>query len=158
MKRKSCSTCWISGLSNDGLADDFEGFFRFMPVSELDKIPRNAGNYFGSVCEDGNVVFDPNSPDTRDVYPGLNRNDVPRLQALLLSSGNPGILVHFQSKPMAGTVHEVAVQAVARQDLPRCRVHTLAGGPISHCRDRSSLRFAHRFIPPPDTSRRPPHK
>jgi len=45
------------------LSAAFEGCFRFMPVSELDEIPRYAGQYFGIACVHGDVIFDANSPD-----------------------------------------------------------------------------------------------
>jgi hypothetical protein len=127
-----------------------------MPVSELDKIPRNAGNYFGSVCVYGDVVFDPNSPDACNVYPRFDSNHVSRHEALLLPRSNTRIFVHFKSEPMARTMREVAVQAVACQDLSRRGVHIPARGSVFDCRDRCFLRFEHRSVQPPDARRRPP--
>src|SRR5277367_4608559 len=43
IKRRSCSICWTSGLAIEELSAAFEGCLRFMPVLELNKIPRNAG-------------------------------------------------------------------------------------------------------------------
>jgi hypothetical protein len=64
-------------------------------VSELDKIPPNAGNYFGSACVYGDVVFDPNSPDAGNVYPRFNRDHVSRDEPPFLPLCNPGFFVHF---------------------------------------------------------------
>src|SRR6267143_5605889 len=61
MKRRSCSICSISGLANDGV--DFEGFFCFMPVLEHDEIPRDAGQYFGTVGVHSDIILDANPPD-----------------------------------------------------------------------------------------------
>src|SRR5664279_4293173 len=55
MKRSNCSICPISGVANDELALDFDGFFRFMPLSDLDEIPLYAGEDFiapGLHCND----------------------------------------------------------------------------------------------------------
>src|SRR5713226_10252273 len=104
MKRRSCSICSISGLANDGL--DFEGFFCFMPVLELDEIPRDAGQYFGSVGVHGDIIFDANPPDAFRVHARFNGNHVPGLQALLLTPRQPGILVHHKAKSVACAVHE----------------------------------------------------
>jgi hypothetical protein len=40
----------------------FEGCLRFMPLSELDEIPRYAGQYFGISRVHGDVIFDSNTP------------------------------------------------------------------------------------------------
>src|SRR6266852_1832366 len=66
MKRRSCSICSISGLANDG--GHFEGFFCFMPVLELDEIPRDAGQHFGTVGVHGHIIFDANPPDAFRVH------------------------------------------------------------------------------------------
>ena len=75
----------------------FEGCFRFMPVSELDEIPRYAGQYFGIPCVHGDVIFDANSPDARHVNPRFNRDHESRFQPCLLPARDPGILVYFQA-------------------------------------------------------------
>src|ERR1700721_3803894 len=62
IKRRSCSICWTSGLAMEEPSAGFEGCFRFMPVSKLDEIPRNAGQYFGAARVHSDVVFNANSP------------------------------------------------------------------------------------------------
>src|SRR6476661_594399 len=91
MNCRSSSICWISGLANAPV--DFEGFLRFMPVLELDEIPRNAGQYFGTVSVHGHIVFDANSPDAFRVHARFNGDDVSRFQALLLTPRHSGVLM-----------------------------------------------------------------
>jgi hypothetical protein len=47
----------------------FEGCLRFMPLSELDEIPRYAGQNFGLPGMHGHVIFDSNSPHPCHVNP-----------------------------------------------------------------------------------------
>src|SRR5579859_563345 len=67
MKRSNCSICWTSGLSIVELSFTFEGCLRFMPVSELDEIPRYAGQNFRHPGFHGDVIFDAYTPNTRHV-------------------------------------------------------------------------------------------
>src|SRR4029077_14054539 len=91
MNCRSSSTRWICGLANAPV--DFEDFFCFMPVLELDEIPRNAGQYFGTVSVHGHVVFDANPPDAFRVDARFDGNDVSGFQALLLPPRHPGVLM-----------------------------------------------------------------
>src|SRR5256885_15377650 len=76
MKRSSCSICSISGFANGELAAGFEGFLGFMPLLDLNKIPRNAGEYFTSLGVHGHVVFDTNPPNARHIDAWFDRNHV----------------------------------------------------------------------------------
>src|SRR5216684_2477618 len=138
MNCRSSSICWISGLANAPV--DFEGFFRFMPVLNLDEIPRNAGQYFGTVSVHGHIVLDANPPDAFRVHSWFNGDDVSRFQALFLPPRHPGILVHLQPKPVAGAVQEEAVQTVPRQNLSCRRIDVTAAGAVLNNRDRRRLR------------------
>src|SRR6266446_6808771 len=62
INRRSCSICCTSGLAIDWLFLGFEGCLGFMPVSELDEIPRGAGQYFGFSGVHGYIVLDANAP------------------------------------------------------------------------------------------------
>src|SRR6267143_5496109 len=156
MNCRSSSICWISGLANAPV--DFEGFFRFMPVLNLDEIPRNAGQYFGTVSVHGHIVFDANSPDAFRVHAGFNGNDVTWFQALLLAPRHPGVLMDFQPKPMAGAMLKQMVKMVTRQDLPCSSIHVAAEGAI-RCRGNGCrLRFQNPSVPRPDATGGPPHK
>ena len=77
------------------LSAAFEGCFRFMPVSELDEIPRYAGQYFGIPCVHGDVIFDANSPDSRHVNPRFNRDHESWFQPCLLTARQPRIFMYF---------------------------------------------------------------
>jgi hypothetical protein len=57
----------------------------------------------------GDIVFNANPPDARRIYARFNCDYVSRLQALLLPPRHPGILVHFESKPMARAVNKEMV-------------------------------------------------
>src|SRR6266481_3762853 len=114
MNCRSSSICWISGLANASV--DFEGFFRFMPVLNLDEIPRNAGQYFGTISVHSYIVFDANSPDAFRIHAGFDGNDVARFQALLLPPGHSRVLMHFQPKPVAGAMHKQTINMVTRSE------------------------------------------
>src|SRR6267378_122904 len=156
MNCRSSSICWISGLANAPV--DFEGFFRFMPILELDEIPRNAGQYFGTVSVHGHIVFDANSPDAFRVHAGFNGDDVSRFQALLLPPRHSGVLMDFQPKPVAGAMHKQTIKMVTRQDPPCSSIHVAAEGAI-RCRGNGCrLRFQNPSVPRPDATGGPPHK
>src|SRR5215475_6507870 len=127
MNFSNCSICWSSEFANIVWAAGFGDSLRFMPVLYLNKIPRNAGQHFGSIFVHGNIVFDPDSSHARHIHAGLNGHDVARLQNLLLSLRHPGILMHFQPEPVTGAVYEVSVQILARKNAPGGRVHFPAG-------------------------------
>ena len=129
-----------------------------MPVLELDEIPRNAGQYFGTVSVHGHIVFDANSPNAFRVDARFDGDDVPRFQEPLLPTRQPGILVNFQPKPVAGAVHEEVVQTVPRQNLSCSRIDIAAAcsGP-----DRGNgrrLRLQDRLIPRPNAPGSSPHR
>src|SRR6267378_138773 len=156
MNCRSSSICWISGLANAPV--DFEGFFRFMPVLDLDEIPRNAGQYFGTVSVHGHIVFDANSPDAFRVHAGFNGNDVSRFQALLLPPGYSWVLMHFQPKPVARAMHKQMIKMVARQDPPCSSIHVAAEGAILCRGNGRRLRFQNPCVPRPDATGGPPHE
>src|SRR5882724_321385 len=156
MNCRSSSICWISGLANAPV--DFEGFFRFMPVLNLDEIPRNAGQYLGTVSVHGHIVLDANSPDAFRVHAGFNGNDVSRFQALLLPPRHSRVLMDFQPKPVAGTVYKQMIKMVTRQDPPCSSIHVAAERAI-RCRGNGCrLRFQNPSVPRPDATGGPPHK
>src|SRR5579863_7085640 len=156
MKRRSCSICSISGFANEPLG--FEGFLRFMPLSKLDEIPRSAGQYFGSVCVHGDVVFNANPTDAFHIYTRFDGDHVSRLEALFLPPRQPGIFMHDQPKSMARAMHEVFVQTVARQDFSRRGIHFPTGHAARYRGNRCGLGLQHRFVPPPDAFSRPSNK
>src|ERR1700682_1454196 len=156
MNCRSSSICWISGLANAPV--DFEGFFRFMPALDLDEIPRNAGQYFGTVSVHGNIVFDANSPDAFRVHAGFNSNHVSRFQALLLPPRHSGVLMALQPEPMAGAMNKQTIKMVTCQDLPCSSIHVAAGGAISDRGNGCRLRFQNPSVPRPDATGGPPHK
>src|SRR5882762_1262934 len=156
MNCRSSSICWISGLANAPV--DFEGFFRFMPVLELDEIPRNAGQYFGTVSVHGHIVFDANSPDAFRVHAGFNGDDVSRFQPLLLPPRHSGVLMDFQPKPVAGAMHKQTIKMVTCQDPPCSGIHVAAEGPIPRRGNGCRLRFQNPSVPRPDATGGPPHK
>jgi hypothetical protein len=80
-----------------------------MPALDLDEIPRCAGQYFRMVGVNGDIVFNANPPDACRIYARFNGDYVSRLQALLLPPRHPGILMHFESKPMARAVNKEMV-------------------------------------------------
>ena len=84
-----------------------------MPVLELDEIPRNAGQYLGTVGVHRHIVFNANPPDTFRVHPRFNRDYVSGLQAPLLASRHPRIFVHFESQPVTRAVHKQLFQPVS---------------------------------------------
>jgi hypothetical protein len=79
IKRSNCSICWMSGFAKVGLAVGFGDFLCFMPLLDLYKIPRNAGEHFRTLSVHGNVVFDANSTRAWHVDTWLNRDHVSRL-------------------------------------------------------------------------------
>ena len=58
------------------------------------------------------VVFDPDSPDTRHVNTWLDRDYIPRHQGLLLSLGDSRILVYLQPESVPGAVHEIPIEVM----------------------------------------------
>src|SRR5271170_7937057 len=136
IKQRSCSICWTSGLAMEELSTAFEGCFRFMPVSELDEIPRYAGQYFGIPCVHGDVIFNAYSPDAGHVNPRFNRDHESRFQPCLLPARDAGILVYFQAQSMPRAMCEKPVQFVAGQNLPRSSIHISAGNSGSYRRYR----------------------
>src|SRR6266851_4033262 len=128
-----------------------------MPILDLDEIPRCAGQYFRSVGVNGNIIFNSNPPDACRIYAGFNCDYVSRFQALLLPPRHPGILVHFESKPMARAVNKEMVEMIPGQDLPRRRIDIPAGYAACCCRDRSPLSLQYRLVPHPDAFWGPPH-
>src|ERR1700687_5342027 len=148
MNCKSCSICWISGLAN--AEPDFEGFLRFMPVLDLDEIPRNAGQYFGSVSVHGHIVFDADTPDSFHVYARFNGDDVAWFQAPLLPPRHSRAFVDFQPEPMAGTVHEESVQTVRCQNLPCGCIDVAAPCSVPDRCNRRRVRFQYRSVATPD--------
>jgi hypothetical protein len=118
-----------------------------MPVSELDEIPRYAGQYFGIARVHGNVIFDANSPDARHVNPRFNRNHESRFQSRLLSPRHPRILKYFETQSVPSAMSEMPVQFVTGQNLPRRGIHVSAADPNSDCRYCRDLRFQDRPVP-----------
>ena len=133
----------------------FEGCFRFMPVSELDEIPRYAGQYFGIPRVHGDVIFNANSPDARHVNPRFNRHHKSRLQPRFLAACHPRILVYFQAQSMPCAMGEKPVQFVTGQNLPRRGIHIPATDSGSYRRNRRDLRFQNRPVPLFHTRRSP---
>jgi hypothetical protein len=129
------------------LSAAFEGCFRFMPVSELDEIPRYAGQYFGIPCVHGDVIFDPNSPDACHVNPRFNRDHESRFESRFLPPRDARIFMYFQAQSVPRAMGEKPVQFVPSQDLPRSSIHISAGDSGSYCRYRRVLRFQDRLIP-----------
>src|SRR5882724_10928225 len=156
MNCRSSSICWISGLANAPV--DFEGFFRFMPVLNLDEIPRNAGQYLGTVSVHGHIVLDANSPDAFRVHAGFNGDDVSRFQALFLPPRHLGVLMDLQPKPVAGAMHKQAIKMVTRQDSPCSGIYVAADGAICCRNNGCRLRFQNPSVPHPDATGGPPHK
>src|SRR5882672_7432221 len=156
MNCRSSSICWISGLANAPV--DFEGFFRFMPVLDLDEIPRNAGQYFGSLSVHGHIVFDADPPDAFCVHAGFNGDDVSRFQAFLLPPCHSGVLMDFQPQPVASAMHKQTIKMVTCQDLPCSSIHVAAEGAIPCCGYGCRLRFENPSVPHPNATGGPPHK
>src|SRR4029077_11379294 len=98
-------------------------FFRFMPVLELDKIPRDAGNHFCSVSMYDNVVLNPNSPDSGKLYTRFDGEQVAVCEPPVLPSSDPWIFVRLQPQTMALAVHKVTVETVTRQNFARCGIY-----------------------------------
>jgi len=84
-------------ILNDGL--DLLGFLRFMPVLNLDEIPRCAGQYFRAASVNGDIVFNTNPPMPAEYTPGSIVITFPGSRRFLLPPRHPGILVHFESSP-----------------------------------------------------------
>lgn len=129
------------------LSAAFEGCFRFMPVSELDEIPRYAGQYFGVPCVNGDVIFNTYSPDARHVNPRFNRNHESRFQPCLLTARDPGILMYFQAQAVPCAVGEKPVEFVTGQNLPRSSIHIPAGNSCSYRRNCRCLCFQDCPVP-----------
>src|SRR5260370_12723166 len=156
MNWRSCSICWISGLANDGL--DFVGFLRFMPVLNLDEIPRCAGQYFRSVSMHDHIIFDANPPNAFRVHAWFNCNYVAGLQMPLLPSRQPGVFMHFEPKPMARAVHKQMANAVRLQNLSCSCIDIPTGRAVLYRCNGCGLCFQDGLIPGSDASSGPPHK
>jgi hypothetical protein len=91
------------------LSADFEGCFRFMPVSKLDEIPRYAGQYLGIPMVHGDVIFDANSPHACHVDPRFNRHHKSGFQARFLPARQAGILMYFQAQSVPRAMREKPV-------------------------------------------------
>jgi hypothetical protein len=91
------------------LSAAFKGCFRFMPVSELDEIPRYAGQYFGIPGVHGHVILNANSPHARHVNPRFNRDHEARFQPCLLPACQPRILMYFQAQSVPRAMREKPV-------------------------------------------------
>src|SRR5437868_11245302 len=96
MTCRSCSMCSSSVLANFEFALGAEGFLGLMPVLNLYKVPREAGQHFRTLGVHHNVIFNANPADSRYVNAGLNGNYGSGCQNLLLSPGYPRILMHLQ--------------------------------------------------------------
>src|SRR5262249_24922217 len=120
--------------------------------------PLEAGQYFRATSIDSHVVLDTDTPHSFHVNSRLYGNHVSRLQPAGLPFRHPGILVYFEAQAMTGAMHEVAVQTVARQNVPGCPVHVTASDANPHGGNRSRLRFLNCPIPSPDASWRSPQK
>jgi len=91
------------------LSAAFEGCFRFMPVSELDEIPRYAGQYFWISLLHDDIILNANSTYPRHVNSRLNRDHESRFEPSFLASCQPGILMYFQAEPVPRTMREKPV-------------------------------------------------
>jgi len=80
-----------------------------MPVLELNEIPRCAGQYFRASGVNGDIILNANPADTRRIHARFDGNYISRLEALLLPPRHPGILMYFESKPMARAVNKKVV-------------------------------------------------
>jgi hypothetical protein len=80
-----------------------------MPVLELNEIPRCAGQYFRASGVNGDIVLNANPADTRRIHARFDGDYISRLEALLLPSRHPGILMYFESKPMARAVNKKVI-------------------------------------------------
>jgi len=128
-----------------------------MPVLNLDEIPRCAGQYFRAAGVNGDIILDANPSDACRIHAGFNRDYVSRFQAPFLPSGYPGIFVHFESKPMAGTVNKQMIEMISRQDLSRRAIHVPTGRAASCRFDRRLLGLQNRLVPSPDAFWGSPH-
>lgn len=97
MKRSNCSICCISGLESVASEAGFEGFLGFMPLSNLNKIPRNTGENFRFVGVHGYIVFYANAPNSRHVDSGFDGNHISGNQGLCLAPRNTRRLMHLEA-------------------------------------------------------------
>src|ERR1700676_212165 len=147
MKRSNCSICPISGLANDGLPLAFDRFLLFMPFSEFDEIPLDAGQDFASSGMHYHAIFDPDSPDVFPVYARFYGNHISSLQSSFLPPGDSRLFMHFQAYPMAGAVHKKRFQMMFLQDLSRRGVHFPAGNSSLNFASGCLLRFQNPRVP-----------
>ncbi len=95
---RSFSICSMSGPADDPPPLDLEAFLRFIRfVLELYEIPRGAGQYFATPFMHHDVVFNPDSPNTRKIHTRFYRNHVSRGKLCFLAPCQPGFLMDFQS-------------------------------------------------------------
>src|ERR1700744_477584 len=122
--------------------------------SDLNDIPRRAGEHFGFARVYRNVILDADAADAGDIHSRLDGDDVSGFQLLLLPFRDAGVLVNFDSEPMPRAVGEVAVKPVAGKNLPGRSVHFPAGRARSHSRNRRRSSFLNRFVPAANLWRR----
>ena len=96
MKRNNCSICPISGVSNDVLGLAFDGFFRFMPLSDFDEIPLYAGQDFIAPGAYRNVILDSNAAHAFHINTRLYGNHITWLKSNRLPTCHSRLFVHFQ--------------------------------------------------------------
>src|SRR5262249_47159245 len=139
IKRMSCSNCSISGFASDGLVAFLAGFLDFMPVSDLNEIPRKAGQYLRAPSIHPNIGPHPDAPQSCLVTSRLDGAHVPGFQHAALAFRNSGIFVPLNPKPVPGAMHKKAVQPMSCQDLSGCRIDLAATNPRLNRRYRSCL-------------------
>src|SRR5579862_9522646 len=113
----------------------------FYSGSDLNDIPRRAGEHFGFARVYRNVILDADAPDPGNIHSRLDGDDVSGLQPLLLPLRDARVLVNFDSEAVPGAVGEVTIKPVTGENLPGCSVHFPAGGTCSHSRNRRRSSF-----------------
>src|SRR3984885_8334691 len=125
--------------------------------SDLNDIPRRAGEHFGFARVYRNIVLDADAADAGNVHSRLDGDDVSGFQFLLLPFRDARVLVNFNSEPMPRAVGEVTVKPVTGQNLPGSSVHFPAGYARAHGRNGRRSSFLHRFVPAANLGRRFAH-
>src|ERR1700752_3811330 len=127
-------------------------------MSELEEPSRRGGQDFRSICMNGNLIFEGNSPHPFQINSRFQGHHVARTNFLFLASSNSRPFVDFNAEAMSRAMHEIRSEAMLIEKTPRRPVHASGGDTRPESVMRRFLGLLHGFVPAPYAIRRAAQK